>query len=263
METSIQQVNKSPLAMASEFIQKDSNVDIDKLAKLLDIQERWEANEAKKAYVEAMARFKADPPKIFKDRHVKYNATEYCHASLENVTRTINEALSTHGLTASWTTSQNEKTVTVTCKITHIFGHSEQTSLTSIHDSSGSKNPIQALGSAISYLQRYTLLSLTGLATEEMDDDGKAAAETKKPKGAPPKEVVLSKDQLDFIDRVKISLEETGAVIDGAKLKEYFIATSKRTGTPVQSDPELIAKVSKWIFDNKKLMATISKKGAA
>jgi hypothetical protein len=83
METSIQINRTSPLAMASEFIKKDSNVDIDKLAKLLDIQERWEANEAKKAYVEAMAAFKASPPTIYKDRHVKYGNTEYDHASLE------------------------------------------------------------------------------------------------------------------------------------------------------------------------------------
>ena len=44
------------------------NADLEKLERLLDIQIKWEANEAKKAYVAAMARFKADPPKIEKDR---------------------------------------------------------------------------------------------------------------------------------------------------------------------------------------------------
>jgi hypothetical protein len=31
------------------------------------------------------------------------------------------------------------------------------------------------MGSTISYLQRYTVLSLTGLATEDQDDDGQEA----------------------------------------------------------------------------------------
>lgn len=62
----------------------------------------------------------------------------------------------------------------MTCKITHIQGHSEETTLLAQPDASGSKNAIQAMGSTITYLERYTLLALTGLATHE-DDDGKAS----------------------------------------------------------------------------------------
>ena len=65
----------------------------------------------------------------------------------------------------------------VTCKITHELGHSEETSLSAPADSSGSKNAIQAIGSTITYLQRYTLLALTGLATHEQDDDAQAVSE--------------------------------------------------------------------------------------
>jgi hypothetical protein len=50
MSTELQIKQASPLAMAAEFLKKDSNVDIDKLSKLLDIQERWEKIEAKKAF---------------------------------------------------------------------------------------------------------------------------------------------------------------------------------------------------------------------
>jgi len=45
----------------------DKDADIDKLTKLMELQERWEANEARKAYVQAMNEFKASPPEIFKD----------------------------------------------------------------------------------------------------------------------------------------------------------------------------------------------------
>jgi len=150
--------------------------DLEKVDKLLALKERHDANEARKAYHEAMAKFKADPPKIDKDKKVGYktNAGQvgYSHASLANVTEKINSALSKHGLSASWTTQQNGG-IFVTCKITHIKGHSEETTLSAQADSSGSKNSIQAIGSTITYLERYTLLALTGLATHEQDDDGK------------------------------------------------------------------------------------------
>mgnify|MGYP001565061912 CR=1 FL=1 len=149
--------------------------DLDKLEKLLILQERYEANEAKKAYNAAMAAFKANPPKIDKDKDVAYGTTKYSHASLANVTEKINSELSKYGLSASWTTKQNGQ-ICVTCRITHIKGHSEETMLCAPSDTSGSKNAIQAIGSTITYLERYSLLALTGLATYDQDDDGKSAA---------------------------------------------------------------------------------------
>ena len=68
--------------------------DLEKLEKLLTLQERWEANEAKKAYNKAMAAFKSNPPKINKDKKVGYESKTggkvgYKHASLFNVTEKI------------------------------------------------------------------------------------------------------------------------------------------------------------------------------
>ena len=149
---------------------------LEKLEKVLELQERWEANEAKKAYHDAMAKFKANPPDIEKDKTVSYDVqgkgtTTYNHSTLANVTNKINRALSEYGLSAAWTTSQ-ETGIKVTCTITHRLGHSESTSLVAASDTSGSKNAIQAIGSTITYLERYTILALTGLATRESDDDG-------------------------------------------------------------------------------------------
>jgi hypothetical protein len=155
----------------------EKGADLDKLEKLMDLQMRWEQNNARKAYHEAMAQFKSNPPEIEKDKKVAYGNTKYNHASLSNVTAKINSELSKYGLSASWTTTQTDKGVTVTCKISHVLGHSEETSLTAGLDKSGAKNDIQALGSTISYLERYTILALTGLATSEMDDDGQGTIE--------------------------------------------------------------------------------------
>jgi len=169
--------DNSPASMMMTALARGG--DLEKLEKFMELQERWEAREAKKAYTEAMAAFKADPPEIFKDRKVSYSAggkiTEYRHASLWEVTKKINSALGEHGLSAAWETKQDNGNITVTCTITHKQGHSESTSLTAAPDTSGAKNSIQAIGSTISYLERYTVLALTGLATADMDDDGQSS----------------------------------------------------------------------------------------
>lgn len=171
-------------------------VDFDKLEKALVLQERWEANEAKKAYHIAMAAFKSNPPEIDKDRTVSFGQTTYNHASLYNVTKKISAELSKHGLSASWSTKQTESTISVICKITHVRGHSEVTELFAPADSSGSKNVIQAIGSTITYLERYTLLALTGLATADGDNDG----------GSPVEKIDENqlKELTDMIDEYKI-----------------------------------------------------------
>lgn len=149
----------------------DKGMDLDKLEKFMLLQERWEEGQSRKAYSQAMSDFKANPPQIDKDKDVAYGTTKYSHASLGNVTDKIGTALSKHGLSASWKTQQTDKGVTVTCRISHALGHYEETSLTAGADTSGAKNAIQALGSTITYLERYTILALTGLATSDQDDD--------------------------------------------------------------------------------------------
>jgi hypothetical protein len=195
-ETAVQVRDNSPAAIMMDAVSR--GMDLDKLEKFMDLQVKWEANEARKSYHKAMAAFKADPPDIEKDKAVSYSVqgkgtTAYNHASLGNVTVKIGTALSSHGLSAGWKTTQEGGQITVTCTITHKQGHSESTSLTAAPDTSGSKNSIQAIGSTISYLERYTILALTGLATHDMDDDGKAGEE---PEYVKPDQVIQINDLL-------------------------------------------------------------------
>ena len=88
----------------------------------------------------------------------------------------MGSALADYGLHHDWRTSQTPNGgVTVTCVLTHRDGHSEQTSLSAPADDSGNKNGIQQIGSTINYLQRYTLMAITGLAAQDTDDDGTAS----------------------------------------------------------------------------------------
>ena len=146
----------------------NQNADLDRLEKLMEMQQRWEDNEARKAYVTAMAGFQAEGITIIKDKE-GHNSK---YASLSHTLESIGKALQAHGLTHSWKTDQRDGLITVTCCVTHQLGHKECTSMFASPDSSGSKNNIQAIGSTVSYLQRYTLYAVLGLASKEDDTDG-------------------------------------------------------------------------------------------
>jgi hypothetical protein len=51
-------------------------------------------------------------------------------------------------------------------------GHREETTITLQHDSTGSKNPVQAVGSTNSYGKRYTAFLLLNIVSRGEDDDG-------------------------------------------------------------------------------------------
>ena len=152
------------------------NADLAQLEKLMDLQDRYEKTEARKAFVSALNGFKANPPAIFKNKAVSYGVgkTGYKHATLDNVSGAIGEALAAVGISHRWETEQLEGgLIRVTCVLTHVLGHSERVPLQASPDTSGSKNAIQAVGSTVTYLQRYTLLSATGMAVQDQDDDGR------------------------------------------------------------------------------------------
>ena len=176
-------VKATPTPATLLQIAVSQGADIAKLEKLMELQERWEANEARKAYALAMAAFKAEDLTIRKNKRVHFasqkGTTDYKHATLDNVVAVVAAGLAKHGLMHTWRTEQTNGKIRVTCIITHEKGHCEETSLECGADDSGNKNSIQAIGSAVSYLQRYTLLAATGTATGEDDDaqaTGKAVA---------------------------------------------------------------------------------------
>ena len=156
----------------------NGKADLNSIAQFLQIQKEWEANEAHKAYHVAMSEFKSNIPVILKIKGVDYNTSKgnvkFSHADLANAVGILTPELSKHGLSHSWKTTQNG-TITITCKITHVLGHSEETSLSASADETGSKNSIQSLGSTITYLERYTLFAILGIAAKGQDDDGKKA----------------------------------------------------------------------------------------
>src|SRR5690242_17797204 len=158
-------------------IATSQNADVDKLAKLMELQFRWEANEARKAYYEAMTKFKAEVPPIERTKHVQFKRkdggmTDYWHAELDKACDKLVPLMAKYGLTHKWRTEQKDGKIRVTCVVSHEMGHSaDESSLEAAPDESGSKNPVQAIGSTTYYLERYTLFAAAGVAVKGQDND--------------------------------------------------------------------------------------------
>jgi hypothetical protein len=157
-----------------------SGADLDRLERLMKMQMEWEANEAKKTYRRAMAAFKAECPPIFKRKQVGYTTREgdfvgYKHAELSDIEDAVGLVMARHGLTYDWDIQQELVKIIVDCIVTHVDGHSKRVRMEGPPDTSGKKNVMQQAGSAVTYLERYSLLAAIGKSTKGDDDDGGGA----------------------------------------------------------------------------------------
>lgn len=170
-------VAPTPTDLLAMAVQRGT--DIAQLERLMALQERWEANEARREFVAAMAAFKAEPMTIFKRKKVGFMGKDgfvgYSHAELSDITDVVGPMMAKHGLTTRWEIRQEGGRILVTCVVTHRRGHSESVTMDAPPDDSGKKNSIQQIASATTYLQRYTLLAVTGMSTKGMDNDGRDA----------------------------------------------------------------------------------------
>jgi ERF superfamily len=164
----------TPMEMLSRAV--SSGADIDILEKLMALQERYEANQARKAFDEAVSLAKSKIPPITRNRE-GHNKKMY--ADFAAIARVVDPILAEHSLSYRFRARQDER-IHVTCILSHKDGHFEETTLNGPADQTGNKNAIQAIGSTLTYLQRYSLVQALGLAAAE-DDDGRAFGQDSTP----------------------------------------------------------------------------------
>lgn len=164
----------------------DPNADAEKMERLLGMYERITAQQAKMAYTSALAEMQPQLPEIdrrgritIKEKNSDTIIQSTPYATWEDTNTAIRPVLHAHGFALSFRVGQaQDGKIEVTGVLSHREGHQEETTLTLMHDSSGSKNAVQAVGSSVSYGKRYTamaLLNITSRAPMDRDDDGDAA----------------------------------------------------------------------------------------
>ncbi|WP_417422011.1 ERF family protein [Halomonas sp.] len=147
------------------------DVDIDKMERLLQMQERVMDRQAMMAYSAAMAAMQTELPSI-EERGQTNNG---CYATLEDIVDTVRPILQKHGFAVSFRIQTQERGIQVTGVLMHKDGHREETSMLLPADMSGNKNAVQAFGSSTSYGKRYVLCALLNITTRGQDDNGQTS----------------------------------------------------------------------------------------
>lgn len=183
-EGTIQPMPGTPLAMLSAAI--DKGMTPETIKGLMDLQERWEKSQAEKAYNAAFAAFKAEAVSVIKNKLVTDGPLRgKSYAELFAVVDAVTPALSKHGFAHSWKVTKDEKDwIEVTCVLKHVLGHSDSATLGGPPDAGGAKSAIQARASTISYLERYTLKAVCGVAERGEDTDGRPPKQDVEPDAA-------------------------------------------------------------------------------
>lgn len=183
----------TPSAMLAQAVATGAPIEV--VTQLMGLLKETRAEERKMAFDAALSAAKAEIPPILKNRVVDFTSakgrTNYRHEDLGEIAKTVDPILTNHGLSYRFRTEQEGNNVKVTCIVAHRDGYAEENSISASRDESGNKNSIQAVGSTITYLQRYTLKASLGLAVSN-DDDGRGR--TPQP---PVETVLISSEQRD------------------------------------------------------------------
>jgi len=174
----------APTAMELVSNAVQNGASMENVDKLIDLVKFNDEREAVRAFNSAFTKAQAEFPAIKKDKNVSFGNTAYNHASFNGIVKAIRAVLHQNGLSFRHDVKENTNSegllasLTVTCVLAHQDGHSESAQLTANPDTSGNKNSIQAVGSAVTYLKRYTLEAVTGVTTTDDDDDAHGATGT-------------------------------------------------------------------------------------
>lgn len=173
-----------------ERLARDPNVDIDKMERILLMQERMVARQSKTNFDAALAEMQQELPVIEKKGKIEIREKDSAgkrtgdiqqstaYAKWEDINDAIKPVLAKHGFALSFRTGLSEDgRVKVTGILSHRDGHREETTIVLQHDSTGSKNSVQAVGSSLSYGKRYTATALLNVTARGEDDDGEAAGQ--------------------------------------------------------------------------------------
>lgn len=162
---------------------RDPAMPIERAREIWAFQREIAADLARVAYAVDFAQLQGELPEVPRRGRIDIGKGNrpYFYGLWEDANELIKPVLNRHGFGLSFRIDDmaDLSRVTVTAVLLHRGGHSEQTSKTLPLDASGSKNAVQAHGSAVSYGKRQTAGALLNLIYRGEDDDGVATGNGK------------------------------------------------------------------------------------
>ncbi len=205
-ELEIKREEMTPLQVISQAVLA-GNVPVETMEKLMNLQERWEANKAKKEFDKSLAAFQSELPTIKKTKTVKNKdgTIRYSYAPLESILEQTKGLLAKHGFSYKFDTKVNGM-VEVTCRLTHESGHSETSFFAVPIDKDAYMTAPQQFASALTFAKRYTFNDITGIMTGDEDNDANNLAKETKTETSS----LTEKTKTDII---------RAAIVDGGRIK--------------------------------------------
>ncbi|HLK25632.1 MAG TPA: ERF family protein [Caulobacteraceae bacterium] len=152
---------------------------MDRLDRVAALLERTLARQAEQRFAAALIQMQRRLPVLDELAEVTdaTGAVAYTYAAWEDTVETIRPILFRHGFALSFKPEVSARGEPVIVGVLrHEAGHKEEAELVLPADVSGGKNPVQAVGSSLSYGQRYVTKLLLNLASRKLDDDDGARA---------------------------------------------------------------------------------------
>lgn len=139
---------------------RDPAIDVSKVERLIDLQERMMAKQAEQEYARAFSALQMELPEIEETKpipdangNIKYYTTPY-----KDIMAVLRPLLRKHGFSTSRSQSMTEKTCTEHLRVMHIGGHTAEHAFTVRIGSGPPKSSAeQGSGSAASHAARYAL----------------------------------------------------------------------------------------------------------
>jgi hypothetical protein len=161
---------------------RDPACDAAKMNAMLDVQERIEARDAKKAFNDAFILLQGELPVIRADRKIEIKAKDSTgerngrvlqstpYATFANIMKICFPILQKHGFTLAFSTEPMPDGRLLVRGHLKGYGHEQTTAFPLPAETSGSKNNLQGWGSSQSYGKRYCTIALLNIISEAIED---------------------------------------------------------------------------------------------
>lgn len=168
----------NPMEMVARAL--EMGIDGPMLQQFMDLQERHEDREARRAYAADMVKAQKAMPAVIATSENEQTSSLF--AKLGVIINAIKPIYTKYGFSVSFGegVAAKENEIRITARVMHRFGHSEDFFYDLELDTVGpkgavNKTPIHGKGSSTSYAQRYLTKMIWNVAILEEDDDGNAA----------------------------------------------------------------------------------------
>jgi len=233
------QSDAPPMVQVAQLLASGVDIDVDKMAKIQEMAERYESNMARKAFFDAMSTAQAEIEGVCKTK--KNSQTNSMYATLDNVIEVSKPIYTKHGFSVTFSEGKpdTQGDIRVCADVLHKDGHERSYHYDLAIDDKGpqgkvNKTSVHGKASSVSYGRRYLMCMIWNISTP--DQDGNSA-----PANTEPEAIEWTDARLNFAGIIKRELEDA---LDGEPIKleevKKFIACRHRTNPnkPIPEDPK-------------------------